>query len=309
MEELKSYIKFKPHHNYVAFFLTLGCNLSCPYCINRHNRGLRVARLKHKYLTLKEWIDAANRLVLRSDLPLTLQGGEPTLYKDFYKFVNEVKQEIKMDLLTNMNFDVDKFIKEAPVERFTRQAPYAAIRVSYHPGQNDISDLIKKTLKMQDAGFRVGLYSVLIPDEKIREHIQEVKQKCSDLGIDFRTKEFLGEYQGALYGTFKYPDSICSRSLKYCRCKTTELVVDPCGLVYRCHSDLYLARSPVAHILDEDFTEKDIDKFRDCYFYGECNPCDVKLKTNRFQIFGHTSVQIKDVRGLSVNEKALAKDG
>ena len=87
---MKKYIRLKPHHNYVAFFLTLSCNLKCPYCINIHNGGSRVSQAHRNGLTAEEWIKAANRLVLRDDLPLTLQGGEPTLHKGFYKFVNEV---------------------------------------------------------------------------------------------------------------------------------------------------------------------------------------------------------------------------
>lgn len=290
------YIQPKKHHNYVAFFPTLACNLQCSYCINLHGAGSRYQQAKRANLTPEEWIQATNRLILRDDLPLTFQGGEPTLYKGFYKIVNEVKEEIKMDLLTNMAFDVDEFIENVPVWRFLREAPYAAIRVSYHPGQNDINDLIKKTLKMQEAGFRVGLYGVLIPDNAIERHILEVKETCLKLNIDFRTKEFLGVYKGQLYGTFKYENSINSGQMLHCECKTTELIVDPGGYVYKCHADLYQGRNPIAHILDKNFTEEEIDKFRDCDFYGDCNPCDVKIKTNRFQIFGHTSVEIKSIQ-------------
>ncbi len=289
------YIQPKKHHNYVAFFPTLACNLQCSYCINLHGAGSRYQQAKRANLTPEEWIQATNRLILRDDLPLTFQGGEPTLYKGFYKIVNEVKEEIKMDLLTNMAFDVDEFIENVPVWRFLREAPYAAIRVSYHPGQNDINDLIKKTLKMQEAGFRVGLYGVLIPDKAIERHILEVKETCLKLNIDFRTKEFLGVYKGQLYGTFKYENSINSGQMLHCECKTTELIVDPGGYVYKCHADLYQGRNPIAHILDKNFTEEEIDKFRDCNFYGDCNPCDVKIKTNRFQIFGHTSVEIRNI--------------
>lgn len=292
---MKKYIRLKPHHNYVAFFLTLSCNLKCPYCINIHNGGSRVSQAHRNGLTAEEWIKAANRLVLRDDLPLTLQGGEPTLHKGFYKFVNEVKPDIKMDLLTNLMFDVDQFIKEAPVWRFNRIAPYAPIRVSYHPGQNDIDDLIKKTLKLKDAGFNVGLFGILQPDGSLRDHILKVKERCLDIGIDFRTKEFLGEYNGKLYGTFKYNGSVNASELKTCECRTTELIVDPSGYVYKCHADLYKGRNSYAHILDENLNEDMIDEFRSCSFYGDCNPCDVKVKTNRFQEYGHTSVEIINI--------------
>jgi hypothetical protein len=282
----------KDHHNYVAFFLTLACNLRCPWCINRHG-GSEYGLARKAHLTADEWIEAANRLVLRGDLPLTLQGGEPTLHRGFYRIVREVRDEIKMDLMTNMTFDVETFIREVPVQRFLREAPYAAIRVSYHPGQNDIGELIRKTKRMEEVGFRVGLYGILHPDEALRNHVLAVQRMCTDQGIDFRTKEFLGLWKGRLYGTFKYEGAVCGEAQLPCECRTTELIVDPGGYVYRCHADLYGGRSPIAHVLDEDFNEEALDEFRACDAYGDCNPCDVKVKTNRYQVFGHTSVEIR----------------
>jgi hypothetical protein len=280
------------HHNYVAFFLTFACNLNCAYCINCHGQSRPI----QKSMEPEEWIKAANRLVLRDDLPLTLQGGEPTLYKGFYKLVNEVREDIQMDLMTNMMFEVKEFIKNVPLWRFSREAPYAPIRVSYHPGQNNIDDLIRKTVTMQDAGFRVGLYGIEHPENEIREHILDAQERCLKLGIDFRTKEFLGCYKGRYYGTIKYDDCVAAKTLKHCDCKTTEILIDPSGYAYRCHSDLYKGRNPIGHISEPGFTEESIEIFRACDFYGACNPCDVKVKTNRFQIFGHTSVEIQNVQ-------------
>lgn len=286
----------KQKHNYIAFFLTLACNLKCPYCINHHGGGSRYARAKRDHMTAQDWVAAANRLTLRDDLPLTLQGGEPTLYEGFYTLVNATKPDIKMDLLTNLMFDVEEFIRQVPPSRFLRDAPYAAIRVSYHPGQNDIEDLIKKTLRLQECNFRVGLYSVEHPNPEIHSHILETQAKCVDLGLDFRLKEFLGEYKGKIYGTFKYPNCVMQSEYKTCDCRTSEIIADPAGYVYKCHADLYEGRTPIAHILDPDFSEETIEEFRRCEAYGSCNPCDVKVTTNRFQIFGHTSVEIQNIR-------------
>jgi len=261
-----------------------------------HNGGPKKASIERRHLTADEWIKAADRLVLRDDLPLTLQGGEPTLHKGFYDIVNKVKESIKMDLLTNMHFDTDEFIKNVPVWRFTRKAPYASIRASYHPGQNNIDELIKKTFKLQDAGFRVGIYSLSSPDVKTKEHVEAVRARCLKDGIDFRYKEFLGEWDGKLHGMFKYDGSVMGRDTRWCECRTTELIVDPAGHVYKCHADLYKGRSPIEHILDEDFNGESLREFRPCDKYGDCNPCDVKVKTNRFQIFGHTSVEIRNIK-------------
>ncbi len=92
--------------------------------------------------------------------------------------------------------------------------------------------------------------------------------------------------------------------MKSCECRTTEIIVDPAGYVYKCHSDLYNGRSPFANILDNNFNENEIDKFRPCSSYGDCNPCDVKVKTNRFQIFGHTTVEMRNIRKLKKEEDA-----
>ncbi|MDY5616125.1 MAG: radical SAM protein [Helicobacter sp.] len=268
--------------------------------------------MSKKQIKPSEWVDFINRICLldkkgnpREDIPLTLQGGEPTMYKGFYEVVNGVDSRFKLDLLTNFMFDVDEFIQRVPVEKFTRDAKYAAIRVSYHPGQNKIDDLIIKHHKMRDAGFYVGIYSVVTPQNM--EHINEIKEKCKKEGIDFRVKEYLGFDGKRWHGTYKYQDAISQKIEKYCECKTTELIVGPNGKIYRCHSDLYENRTPIGNILDSDFKIKDI--YRPCYVYGHCNPCDIKVKTNRFQEFGHTSVDMKNIRDLTSDERAALNGG
>ena len=300
------------NYNYIALFLTLSCNLACPYCINLNEKGSSRSSVNKKQIKPYEWVEFINRLCLvdeegniRRDIPLTLQGGEPTMYKGFYEVVNGVSSRFKLDLLTNFMFDVDEFIQKVPVEKFTREAKYAAIRVSYHPGQNEIGDLIIKHHKMRDAGFYVGIYSVATPQNM--KHIKEVQEKCKQEGIDFRVKEYLGFDGKKWHGTFKYQDAIFQTIEKYCECKTTELIVGPNGGVYRCHSDLYENRIPIGNILDRDFRIQDI--YRPCYVYGHCNPCDIKVKTNRFQEFGHTSVDIKNIRELMVAEREALKKG
>ena len=300
------------NYNYIALFLTLSCNLACTYCINLNEKGSSRSSVNKKQIKPYEWVEFINRLCLvdeegniRRDIPLTLQGGEPTMYKGFYEVVNGISSRFKLDLLTNFMFDVDEFIQKVPVEKFTREAKYAAIRVSYHPGQNEIGDLIIKHHKMRDAGFYVGIYSVATPQNM--EHIKEVQEKCKQEGIDFRVKEYLGFDGKKWHGTYKYQDAISQTIEKYCECKTTELIVGPNGGVYRCHSDLYENRIPIGNILDRDFRIQDI--YRPCYVYGHCNPCDIKVKTNRFQEFGHTSVDIKNIRELMVAEREALKKG
>lgn len=286
MKEMKPII-IPEHYNYIAVFLTLACNLKCSYCINHFGKdGFVKERLSGEKLAA-----GINRIRSRYDLPITLQGGEPTLHKDFAYIVNHIKPELNIDLLTNLQFNADDFMKNISPDRIKRDAPYASIRVSYHPETMELKPLVEKVLKLQNAGYSIGIWGVMHPSQE--KEILEAQKYCQGLGIDFRFKEFLGEYQGKMYGTYKYEGACDKKFEKSVLCKTTELIVGSDGSVYRCHSDLYEGRKPVGNITDPNFELEDV--YRVCDVYGHCNPCDIKVKTNRFQQYGHTSVDIKEM--------------
>lgn len=276
-------------YNYIACFLTLDCNLKCDYCINNHH-GI----YKHKNVNRsgKDWVSGLNRLVCRTDLPVTLQGGEPSLHPDFIWIIKNIKKQLNIDILTNLLFDIDRFIKEIDPARLYRDALYPSIRVSYHPHFMKLEKLISKVLKMQKAGFSIGVYGILHPN--LESEMAEAKDKCFKSGIDFREKEFLGKFDGKLYGKYFYPDAVSGNIKKNYICRNSELIIGPDTNVFKCHHDLYGGFAAIGNLSDPGFEIKDI--FRACANYGDCNPCDIKIKTNRFQVYGHTSVEIKDIR-------------
>ena len=278
-------VRIPGEYNYIGMFLTFGCNLSCSYCINNFEHNL----LRRKITPGKEWVRHINRIKSPPDLPVTLQGGEPSIHPDFFYIINNIKPELNIDILTNLQFDLDEFIKKVAPDRVKRNAPYASIRVSYHPETMDLDDILKRTLKMQKAGFSIGIWSVLHPT--VERHVREAQKKGIDMGIDFRTKEFLGEYKGKLYGTYKYPGACEMKFEKKVLCKTTEFLVGPEGSIFRCHHDIYKGVNSIGNLFDPEYELQDI--YRQCDYFGYCNPCDVKIKTNRFQVFGHTSVDIR----------------
>lgn len=277
-------IKLPPNYNYVGIFLSLSCNLSCSYCIN-HLTGLKQGR---KLLNAREWAEGIARLEMVKNIPLTLQGGEPTIHRDFFSIVNLIPDHFELDLLTNIQFDPDEFANKIPLEKFNRETPYAPIRVSYHPETMSFDETKNKVKRLLGLGFKVGLYGILHPTQE--EEILRAKKACEAEGIDFRTKEFLGMHEGKLYGTYAYPDAIYSENIKSCLCKTSELLFDPFGDIFRCHHDLYNNLNSIGNILMPECNVK--DEYRLCDNYGRCNPCDVKIKNNYLQQFGHTSVNI-----------------
>jgi sulfatase maturation enzyme AslB (radical SAM superfamily) len=277
-------IRIPETYNYIACFLTFDCNYRCSYCINYFGKN----RLHAKALSGREWVKGLNRIVSRDDLPITLQGGEPSLHPDFVSIINAIKPEIQLDILTNLQFDVKEFARRVSPKRLKRGSPYASIRVSYHPEVMKLDELIAKTLFLTERGFSVGIWGVVHP--KYEQAIYEAREECARRGIDFRTKEFLGTYRNKLYGQYKYRGAFDGHN-RGVQCKTTEVIIGPDGSIYRCHSDCYHHRNPIGNILDNNFQIK--DTFRPCNRFGDCNPCDLKWpKFDRFQQSGHCSVEI-----------------
>lgn len=275
--------------NYIAAFLTMACPYSCNYCINKFES----LQQRRKQLSADDWMQGLSRITglcrKGNFIPVTLQGGEPSAHVGFYDIINGLTERIRLDVLTNLCFDVDEMIARVDPERLMRAAPYASIRVSYHPGQVEVDELLGKTHRLLNAGFSIGIWAVCHPD--IEGHILEVQALAQAEGIDFRTKEFLGFHQGKLYGEYKFPDACAMQVQRKVQCRSTELLIAPDGHVFRCHHDLYENCNRIGHILDPVFEMT--DEFRPCDYYGHCNPCDVKVKTNRLQQFGHTSVDIR----------------
>ncbi|MCX7591021.1 MAG: radical SAM protein [Kiritimatiellae bacterium] len=278
-------VRLPERYNYIGVFLTFACNYRCPQCINRFG----VFRDTVEPMTGAEWIRGLNRLRSRPDLPVTLQGGEPTLHPDFYDIVRSLRPDLGVDLLTNLQFDVHEFMCRIPPERMRREAPYASIRVSYHPWVMDFEELSTKVRQMLARGYSVGVWAIEHP--AWQRQIEEARVRSMAEGIDFRVKEFLGFCQGQLIGTYRWPEAVSGKKVGRVQCRTSEFLIGPDGRVFRCHRDLYAGEGEVGHICDPAFDIADV--FRDCENYGLCNPCDVKIKTNRFQQFGHTSVEIR----------------
>ena len=274
-------IELPEHINYIGAFLTYRCKMGCSYCINKYECLEDVNEMDST-----DWIEGLRRFRTKEDLPITLQGGEPTMHPGFYHIAVELNSlNRSLDLLTNGQFHVYEFAKRIPPHIFNRRAHYASIRFSYHEKTSEY-DLLTIVEILQKAGYNVGIWGLDYPEKGWKENNRGMKEECDKLGIDFRLKEFLSEE----HGTYKYEDSYQKVKKMEVMCQASEILISPAGFLFRCHADLYRNRNPYAHILDENIR---IPLFETCKNYGHCNPCDVKLKTNRFQQFGHCAVEIK----------------
>jgi len=297
--EMGKKVKIPERFGYITAFMTMRCNLACSYCLNNISNSKDFNRTRYFEISGKEWVDALNKIESRPEVPITFSGGEPFLHKDFIYILNNLKSELNIDILTNLKWGekgIGRFISQVDPSRIKRNSPYASIRVSYHPEQmGDGSELVGNVKRLKDEGFSIGIWSVLYPSPPQLSAINQMQFRCRDSGIEFSLKEFTGEYNGELYGDYsKFKDSVLQADTKKCLCRTSELLIGPAGEIYRCHRDVYAEENSVGSLLDPNFEIK--DDFIECDKYGNCHPCDVKVKTDYKQRLGHTSVDIKEVR-------------
>lgn len=275
--------------DYIGIYLTNRCFLTCPYCITNQNQPFINLKL-FRELEAGEWVEALNRLCLPPGLPLSFQGGEPFLHKGIWEILEQVRH--KVDILTALPPQVtpEALRRLKTLQWNRRESPYPTIRVSYHHGQNDYKKLVERIRDLQEI-VSIGLFHIEHPGYP--EMTEQIRDYARRHGVEFRTKAFLGEWQGRVYARYKYPDACAGRPLRpRVLCRNTVLPVGPDGQIYRCHSDLYARRAEgvIGQVLDPDLR---LDhRHRVCAFYGACSPCDVKIKTNHLQQDGYTSVDI-----------------
>lgn len=277
-------IKIPDFVQYIGVFLTLDCNLNCSFCINEPDQsGDRRKYFSQtgtkKRLSPAQWAAGLSRLNSSNDLPITLQGGEPTVYSypsekhAFYKIFSNLHTSQKFDLLTNLQFNPEEFVDRmnGNLDLFLRKAPYPSIRVSYHPIEMDraakgrgIENIIEKALELKKLGFKIssdksisdfGVYMVAHQDNLPYE--KKARELCYKNGIPFELKEFLGPLEDNAYsGTYKYPFSTNYRGAKNisCECRTSEVLIAPNGYIYRCHHDLYTSASQLLPLPEPDTT-------------------------------------------------------
>jgi sulfatase maturation enzyme AslB (radical SAM superfamily) len=279
-------------YDYVGIYLTDECFLRCPYCITNHHGSNFIGRKSMNYLSPKEWIRALNRLALPENVPITLQGGEPFLYKGIWEILDNITH--KVDIMTALPSFLEKesFLKLKSLEWNKRESPYPTIRVSFHKGQNDFKELVDRIAELDDL-LSIGLYYLSHPAISEAE-INAMKGYAKEKGVEFRFKEFLGVHNGKMHGTIKYPGSADGeiQGIKV-HCRNTVVPVAPDGEIYLCHSDLYFNRRnrSLGNILDSTFVFP--VEHLPCLNFGLCSECDVKIKTNHYQEYGYTSVNIR----------------
>lgn len=293
-------------YKFISAFLTFRCNLNCSFCVN-YAPAKNLMRDDFNEISGQEWVESLNRIEGPKEVAVSFTGGEPSLHKDFNYILNNLNPEIGIDLFTNLWWNekkLERFIREVPPDKIDNHAPFPSIRVSYHPEQmGEGEKMLKNAKRLKETGYDIGVECVMYPSASQLEALERMAIKCRAADISFRPKSFIGVYEGKddfgnifsiRYGNYsKYPDSVFQEKTLEKMCKTSNLLINPDGKVYRCERDSHLMENPIGNILDKNFNLK--DEFRYCNKYGQCHLCDVKVTTDNQQKLGFTLVEIKDL--------------
>jgi pyruvate-formate lyase-activating enzyme len=278
-------INLPEYYNYIAVFFSMACPRNCSYCINDRDLKSKTGRISPG----KFWVDSINRL--KTDIPITIHGGEPLTYPDLYFVLNNLRQDIKVDLLSTFPFGVEEFIKKANPERFERDLPYPSIRVTYHFESMDINETAENVINLVDNGFDAGINLVDVPGKK--DLVDKAKEFLASKSLKCTVKPFLGHLDGKLYGQYKY-DGACEKKTRTgVLCRNSNLLVGWDGSVYRCHADLFNNNKEgiLGNFFDSNFRVN--EDYLPCNNFGFCASCDVQEKLDRFGRYGYCAAQIK----------------
>jgi anaerobic magnesium-protoporphyrin IX monomethyl ester cyclase len=167
------------------------CNYRCPYCwfygkwaeLKKHNRNFN----------LEEWVRVWKDIYARyGAVKIAITGGEPFLYPNFVELIKELSQMHKVEIITNLSIDIQKFVKDINTAN-------VKVNPSFHPLFADFDKFIERVLLLKEVGL-LQCVSYLAWPPQINK-IGYYTERFSQYGVSISIQSFFGEHKG-----IKYPD-------------------------------------------------------------------------------------------------------
>lgn len=172
------------HHN---------CNYGCPYCwfYGEWDKGER----ESIYIPANEWNKIWNKIYEKyGAVEIQISGGKPTIYPEFFKLLELLSEKHKVSFMTNLSFDVNKFLN------FHIPPSIVGLGLTFHPLYSDIDGFINKAKLLQEANFNFTVYFLAYPPHI--SMLEKCEEEFKEKNMDFRVLTFWGEYEGK-----KYPEN------------------------------------------------------------------------------------------------------
>lgn len=224
--------------DYIQFYPTLRCNLSCSFCFNKSVSFC-------DDITLEDFRQLADKLLLLNIKTIDIIGGEPTLHKDIIKII-EYSQDKGISLNISSN-GTDTGLLAKIINTF--KSITVGVSVNDMTGFKRLKDFIKLYRPAAKTVFLNNLNTALLnhiisayPSRFYLLYPDAIAKK--DLANTIRFPDFLAASNkfyspliGTVYCSGFIPDSENYPQLANTRCAagTTKLGIMPDGSVYPCN--------------------------------------------------------------------------
>jgi radical SAM protein with 4Fe4S-binding SPASM domain len=253
---------FQSKPQYIQFYPTLRCNLSCTFCFNR---GIRVG-------TDIPFNDCTQVIGILADIgieKIDILGGEPTLHPDFLEIVKLIwKRNLEATISSNgcnvhllervsQTYKKDQIRIGVSLNSISVPGKLHEYIIKYKP-------LLKSVCSREVSIPESGGQYLSLPD--LRYYMLYMDAVCQDdLELSLPFREFFQRLNGLksihknVEGVFCsgfLPDNKKYPALQYVRCPagTTKLSIMPDGTVYPCYLFARHDGFKLGNILNNDFS-------------------------------------------------------
>lgn len=260
----------------LILFLTMRCNARCEYCIQKFSFNKNKSNTAPKYNELngQTWIDVLIKYKEKTKRTILMEGGEPTLHKDFKEICTELSSHYNLNILTNL---VSPFYNDLDMilETFVPLNDSIFWDTTYHVSE-DFNKFIHNYEYLKKGGLNIKINGIV---SYPGTNMEVIKNKLKNHNLKPSIRNFMGFYNGELYpkkvlGYKKYTTACNSKRKKVICTPPNKCLIAPDGAIYNCHHLLYLNEKPLGNILKDKIEDIDIRKPFECSYYGNCNPCD-----------------------------------
>ena len=190
----------------IDYMITFRCNYDCSYCISHD--------INHPLITesadeISSALNYVSDLYNKNKVKLNILGGEPLLYKDFFKVINKLNTTITSRIVTNLSVSLDYIKKNFIILNNKLQ-----IRASYHAEYSDPDVFIEKILYLHSLKYDIKSPVAIHYDKELFNKSIYVLDSLKELGNPMLLSK-MGENNQIFGNHYPYSKSQLNKIEKY----------------------------------------------------------------------------------------------
>lgn len=184
-----------PYRVFFTWGMHYKCNYSCAYCYAPKPHDITFNNNKNNkafYPSTQQLVDSWKFVFDKYGMSrIRLDGGEPTIYPNFYRILKELLNMHRLQINTNLSFDVEKFCDNSDPAK-------VRVDASLHCEYTKLDDFVKKLDYLKKYGYKMVVSYVAYPD--FINNIPLAKKIIqNELNIPFIVHPYSGFYNDKQY--------------------------------------------------------------------------------------------------------------